>query len=218
MIWKVPKLWEGKTVYIVGGGSSLKDLDLSLIENQYCIGINNAYMLGDWIDICWFGDSRWLDWHINIDKLKKGWESFKGIKASCCVKVKDDREIKYVKLSSKQSGIDIDPCKVSWNRTSGTSGINLAYHLGAKRIVLLGFDMGLINGRKNWHEDHFPHKDVPDPFPKFLKCWEFIFEDLKRLGVEIINTSMNSVIPEEYILKKELREVVNGEEECKEKR
>lgn len=61
---------------------------------------------------------------------------------------------------------------------SGFQAVNLAYILGAKTILLLGFDM---------HGDHYfgkhPKKlDVCSPFNNFIKSFETITKD-----VEIIN-------------------------------
>jgi len=55
-MWHPPKIWNNGTVFILGGGPSLLDNNFDLIENKHVIGINNAYRLGDWVDICWFGD------------------------------------------------------------------------------------------------------------------------------------------------------------------
>ena len=182
MIWKVPKMWADQTVYIVGGGPSLKRLDLSLIHDKRCIGVNNSYRLGDWIDICWFGDSRWLVWHSTDKRFVDGWRDFAGIRASCVARIKDHKDIKYVELSSKQAGIEKNPLRVCWNKTSGASAINIAYHLGARRIVLLGFDMRIVDRKENWHDDHLTHGDRKNPYPRFLKSWGVLTNELKELG------------------------------------
>lgn len=212
MIWKVPKMWKGQTVFIVGGGPSLNRLDLSLIHDKRCIGVNNAYMLGDWIDLCWFGDSRWLEWHSTYRKFVDGWREFAGIRASCVARVRDHKDIKYVELShDKPMGIETNPSKVSWNKTSGSSAINIAYHLGAKRIVLLGFDMQIVDTKQNWHNDHVTQGDRVNPYPRFMKAWKPLTDDLKKLGVELINCCMDSAIPEEFVKRVEYLDVLKEE-------
>ena len=54
--WTPPKIWEGQTAFIIGGGPSINDLDMDLIKDRRVIGTNNAYQMGGWVDICWFGD------------------------------------------------------------------------------------------------------------------------------------------------------------------
>jgi hypothetical protein len=159
----------------------------------------------------WFGDSRWLEWHYTRREFMASWKAFKGIRVSCVQRIKDHKVIKYVKLSSTKFGIETDPLKVCWNKTSGASAINLAYHLGAKKIVLLGFDMQIVDGNENWHKDHVFQGDKPNPYPLFLEPFKGISEDLKKLNVEIVNTCMDSAIPETLIPKQEYKEVLYGQ-------
>jgi hypothetical protein len=55
-MFKPHSIWKNDTAFILGGGPSLSKVDFSLIEHRRVIGVNNAYQLGDWVDICWFGD------------------------------------------------------------------------------------------------------------------------------------------------------------------
>jgi len=55
-MWKPPKIWQGSPAFIIGGGPSVNDVDFSLIKHHRIIGVNNSYQLGDWVDVCWFGD------------------------------------------------------------------------------------------------------------------------------------------------------------------
>ena len=54
--WHPPKMWNDKTVFVLGGGPSLNGTNLDLIRDERVIGANNAYQLGSWVDVCWFGD------------------------------------------------------------------------------------------------------------------------------------------------------------------
>ena len=54
--WIPPQIWKGQTVFILGGGPSLNEANLDLIHDRRVIGVNNAYQLGSWVDVCWFGD------------------------------------------------------------------------------------------------------------------------------------------------------------------
>jgi len=55
-MFKPPQIWKDGIAFILGGGPSLNDVDFDLIKNRRIIGVNNAYQLGDWVDVCWFGD------------------------------------------------------------------------------------------------------------------------------------------------------------------
>ena len=77
--WFVPRMWEGGTCWIIGGGPSFprqfgvpeKHIRQVMenkvpintyspyfkqIHNKHVIGTNVAYLLGDWISILYFGD------------------------------------------------------------------------------------------------------------------------------------------------------------------
>jgi len=49
------------------------------------------------------------------------------------------------------NGFITEPFKIKQGANSGYQAINLAYHFGAKRVILLGYDMS-NNGR--WHSPH----------------------------------------------------------------
>jgi hypothetical protein len=219
-LWSATKLWPDSTVFIVGGGSSLnttgliwsKDTrdeilksvsdNLSCIHDKRVIGVNNAFELGSWIDILFFGDARWIDW--NLNKVLE----YSGLTV-CNVPVNNG----FVKRLERveQPGIDIRPTHCCWNKSSGGAAINLAVLLGAKTIVLVGFDMdvGGSTGEHNWHKIHKIQNHRTNDLPykvRFLPPMKAIKERSDQLGIKIINTSMNSKIEE--FEKMELSEVV----------
>ena len=57
--WSAPEMWRDETVFIIGGGPSLAEMDLSPIHSRPVIGVNNAYALGPWVDVIFFGDAHW---------------------------------------------------------------------------------------------------------------------------------------------------------------
>jgi len=189
--WSPPKMWQGNTAYIIGGGPSLKSQDLSLIHKKRVIGVNNAFLLGDWVDVCWFGDMQWGRWH-----KKELLTKYHGLVASCNTNTHFVRNHPWIKFlrRGKAMGIDPQPAHVSWNHNSGCSAINLAYHFGATRIVLLGFDMS--NGKKGETHWHGGHKQLPKdqkgnntPYSRWVKTTAFIYRDARKLGIEILNAS-----------------------------
>lgn len=219
-MWLAPKIWDGADVWIIGGGPSItssfgipeqlvydvrtgvKSMSefspyMESIHNKHIIGINVAYRLGDWVDIMFCGDKSF------ILKNAKSLKEFKGIKVSCHSIVDKPHQywMKYTpKDNRKASGISENPYKVSWNLNSGAAAISLAYHLGAKRIILLGFDMNLTDKQQHFHDEYRRGKVLTDkrkrglPFERHLKGFPVIKKDADRLGIEIINTSLNSTI------------------------
>jgi len=218
MSWKVPRIWEDSCCWVIGGGRSLinqleipedivervmkKELPLSAysdyfepIRNDHIIAVNSAFLLGDWIDVMFFGDINWF-LH-NRYQLRK----FPGLKVSCHNrfqgKTREEREdVKYVERDrEKPYGLSDKKYKVSWNYNSGACAINLAYHFGVKTVFLLGFDMKPVDNQTHWHNE-YGKKTSKTVFEKHLKGFPFIKADAERLGLKIYNVNPDSAIQE----------------------
>lgn len=219
-MWKAPKIWDGADVWIIGGGPSVassfgipdqlvydvrtgaKTMKafspyMESIHDKCIIGINVAYRLGDWVNLMFCGDKPF------ILKNERDFKEFSGIKVSChSFANKPERHwMKYVeKDNRKPYGITENPFKVSWNLNSGAAAISLARNLGAKRVILLGFDMNLNNKQQHFHDEYRRGLILSDkqkrglPFDRHLKGFPIIKKDADRLGLEILNTSLNSTI------------------------
>jgi len=220
-MWTIPKIWDGGDVWIIGGGPSVTEqFDIPVevvksvtdrtsppsvyspymkgIHDKHVIGVNVAFMIGDWIDMVFYGDTGFYLRYVN--ELSK----FPGVKVTCEPHQNKQKWIKYVdKDKEHPRGLSQHPNKVSWNGNSGSAAINLAVHLGAKRIILLGFDMKLSKeDYQHWHDIYLRGKIVEErrrmglPFDKFLRRFKYIAEDAKKIGVEIINACPDSAIIE----------------------
>lgn len=214
MLWKVPRMWEDGTCFILGGGPSLlkqfevpeeivKDVYLGKltpsayspylepIHKQHVIAVNVAYKIGPWIDMMIFGDtSTWVE-------DKAGILGFRGLKITCSDMKDRTSNLKYLGRDPKHKiGITTDPSLIGWNKNSGAAAINLAVHTGVKRIILLGFDMTLDQGQnQHWHKLYAsPLNQTNSIFRKHLLGFPQIKKDLDVLGIEVINCSPNSAI------------------------
>lgn len=162
---------------------------LTGIHSEHVIGVNNAYQIGDWIDIVFFGDCAWYLVH------RFALERWPGLKVTCCSRFENKLEknsggIKYLRRdTNRRHGISNNSSQVSWNGNSGAAAINLAVHLGVKRIILLGFDMCLDEKQvSHWHGSHGKsnEKKRPPPFAKHMRGFPAIAEDAKQMGIEVL--------------------------------
>ncbi len=218
MIWKPPKIWNGGAAFILGGGSSLfrefgvpdsliedvwakrksiKEISpyLAPLQDKHVIAINTAYKLGTFPDFLFFGDKQW--WLNYQNQIK----NYPAIKISCAAYFGTHKEtgVRYMAKNNKRvHGITRKEGFVSWNHNSGAASISLAYQLGAKRIILLGFDMKFGNTQKShWHSDYIKGNKIPrPPFKRHLLGFHQIKKDAKALGIEILNASQDSAIRE----------------------
>lgn len=231
MAWKVPKIWQDGECWIIGGGPSFLPMFgvpeqvvnsvcqrkipdsvysdyLSALHDRHVIGVNNVYRLGNWIDFVFFGDSSW---HLVHASALNKWT---GMKVTCSPKFANYTDnqshgIKYLARDpNRTQGISQDPRKISWNNNSGAASINLAYHLGVRRILLLGYDMRMSeNNYSHWHGSHQPvGKKVTPPFNRHMRGFPIIARDAKKLGIEILNVNPNSAI--DVFPKVELKDVL----------
>ena len=219
--WDVPKIWNGD-VWIIGGGPSIiqtfnippeivkkvrvheEPLSafspyLSAIHDKNVIGINVAYELGDWVDFCFVGDQNFLISH-RTPQLQK----FNGVVVSCAKGAIDLNWVKYLEMHPvRKSGISNENGYVYWNLNSGAASFSLANLLGAKRIILVGFDMALSTDmHQHWHGEYRKGPRNREeiikagglPFHKHLKGFSAIKHDADILGIEILNLSQDSAI------------------------
>jgi hypothetical protein len=212
MNWQVPKIWSDGDVWILGGGPSLaKQFEipdtvihnvqsgikkpseyspyLESIHNKHVIGVNVAYLIGDWIDMVFFGDNNYFLHH------KESMFRWDGLKVSCAPNSAAYPWVKYLFRDSKKFfGITNNPKAVSWNGNSGAAAINVAVNAGAKRIFLLGFDMNLTDNKQHWHNLYKAKHPKNLPFEKHLKGFPAIKEDAKLMNIQIYNVSPDSAI------------------------
>ena len=195
VLWPIPKIWPNSTVFIIGGGPSIKNQNLDLIKGHRVIGVNQAWTLGPWVDLCWFGDKGWLD-----QNTPEIWQ-YGGLIVTCCNPAQQLKRIKYV-ARSKRYGLETNKrTHIGWNDNSGASAINVAYWLGARRVILLGFEMrNPIEGTQtHWHNKYAPKidkktKKLSNPYSRFLIGFPQIAKDAKEVGLEIINATPDSAL------------------------
>ena len=81
------------------------------------------------------------------------------------------------------------------NGSNGAGAINLAYHFGARRILLVGMDMKPgPNGEKHWHPDHPKPLVQGQQFEEWRKKMGVLAVDLKTEGVTVVNCTPGSAL------------------------
>ena len=193
MYWAIPKMWPGATVFILGGGPTLLDsLNGFDLTGKHVLAVNLAFRL-PYSKLCFFGDAKFYWWNRN------GLDRFTGYKITA-----NDRSNGQYRSVAGQPGVRVVRRKrqpglenrvdmIRWNRSSGGAAIDVAVHLGAKRIVLLGYDMRVVNGKKNW-APHPKEHTKKNPFARFLEAFEPVRIAAEERGVEILNATPDSAL------------------------
>jgi len=185
MEWKIPRMWPGATCYILGGGPSLLQADMEIVRKKRTIATNNAYQLAPWAEILFFMDNQWFKEH--EARLAK----YKGIKVSIANQFKDRRGIQYLHRGSKTM-LGTIPTMIHNGNNSGYSAVNIAFHLGVSRIILVGFDMRVVGSKHNFHDQH-TRKMLDNIYDKeYIPNFETIKQPLEKKGVSVYNTCLDS--------------------------
>jgi hypothetical protein len=182
--------WRGATCIIVGSGPSAADAPLAPGSHR-CIAINNSWRLVPWADALYATDYAWWE-------REAGVPEFGGLKISqdCRLKDRPAWGIRTVTVWTSQDQLLITtPGEIGWGGNSGFAAINLAVQFGAKRIVLVGFDMRIDRGM-HWHGKHGP--GLNNPSQDSVRRWRRVIDEqapiLAALGVEMVNASPISAL------------------------
>lgn len=199
----VPRLWPDSTIVCLGGGSSLTAADAAFcrdkahviaIKEAGCCRIPGHEAPAPWADVLYAADEKY--W-----RFVNGAPEFKGLKYSI---QQDALELPHLRRpvtewaarypdlevlrDTGSEGLELDPSGLKTGHNSGYQAINLAVHLGAKRIVLLGYDMWRgPSGDQNWFGAHPTH--LTSQFALFMARFETIVRPLAMLGVTVLNAS-----------------------------
>lgn len=108
----------------------------------------------------------------------------------------DHPQVKTVMLT-KQRGLEEDSSSLCHGSNSGYQCINLAYHLGAKKIILVGYDMKIdASGMSHWHTNgtKTAHAMQHDLTTTMLPHFESIAEPLREKGIRVYNANPTSAL------------------------
>jgi len=196
----VPRLWPDSTIVCVGSGPSLTAADIvrCRLAGAKILAINNACLLcAPLPDAIYAPDAQWWGWHPEA-------------LAAPCPKFAFQVEARiYPDLTilnrTGYDGLERDPRGLRSGGHSGYAAINLAVHLGARTILLLGYDHGPADDGRH----HFSGGDHPDgshiPFAEIEEgpvantyihrdVYDSLVVPLAELEIDVINVSRRSAI------------------------
>lgn len=178
----VPQSFPGETIVCLASGPSLTPADV-----DYCCGrarviaIKDTIRLAPWADVLYACDARW--WKHYGPTL-----AYDGPKYALEAAAEPWAQVLRV---TGYTGLETDPSGLRTGKNSGFQAINLAAHLGARRIVLLGYDMvAAVNGAVHWFGAHpWPTRSWPELASHFLPLFASLVEPLQALGIQILNAT-----------------------------
>lgn len=176
-----------KTFVCIASGPSLNARDCELVRaaGLPTIAVNNSWQLAPWCDHLYAGDLAWWDAHIGqVPEGPKHW--------SC------------TRQAVAKYGLNWHERYGAFN--SGFRAIELAFLLGAERVLLLGYDCTVEAG-SHWHGDHVGTKN---PTESLCRKWNQQHCRLEQRD-QVVNCSRETALTAYRLgyLEKELQKVVD---------
>jgi hypothetical protein len=151
------------------------------------VAVNDTYRLAPWADVLYAADAKWWDQH-------QGVPDFRGLKFSMERKSRSFPGVQVLEKTG-EDGIELSPTGLKKGMNSGYQAINLAVHLGAKRIVLLGYDMQIApNGRTHFFGDHPREIRRSSDYAAFRACFDSLVAPLAALGISVVNCTRETAL------------------------
>lgn len=195
-VWKIPQIWDAATAVVMGTGPSLNLKQLAHIYLARCHGachfvvaVNNNYQAAPWADYLYACDYKFFTWHKHHLP-----EAFKGAAIVSCDRPAAE-EFAYILWvpGEHADGLSTNPELIHYGKNSGYQAVNLAYLLGARRILLVGFDHQYPNNAYHWYGEH-PDRNRSSWYERWMPCWQTVLNQLNDLDLEIINCTPESAL------------------------
>jgi len=178
-----------KEVFIVAGGPSLKGFDWTRLINKDVIAINRAYEVLPNAKYIYFADFDFFGRH-EAGLLAHRGQICTGYASNICKGQITHPQVWEYKLTGA-NGLDTETNCIRHGRNGGYAAINVAFHLGYKKIYLMGYDMGRKESETHWHDGH-PRIDPESIYETMLGHYATIAEPLKNNDVQVFNTNPDS--------------------------
>jgi hypothetical protein len=191
ILGSVPRLWPGATIVCIASGPSLIPEDV-----EYCRGkarvivVKDGIRLAPWADVlyaCGADTGRW--WPLNGPKLA----DYPGLRFTL-----DPKAAPWATVLKNTgfSGLESQPNGLRTGKNSGYQAINLAVHLGAARIVLLGYDMQQgPKGEQRWFGSHpWQTRGWAELGHAMVPMFDTLVEPLANAGITVVNATRRTAL------------------------
>jgi hypothetical protein len=192
----IARRWPESTIVCVASGPTLTADDLARVRGRApVVAVNDAIRLAPWADVLYSSDRGW--W-----KCYDGMPGYTGLKVGIGWKAGDASPIwgtgirVRVLTHTGTEGLELQPDGLRTGGHSGYAAINLAVHLGARRIVLLGYTGGPVGGRSHFFGRHPSglRESTAENYAAFRRAYFTITEPLAQLGIFVVNATPETQI------------------------
>lgn len=178
---------------VIASGPSANVQDAQMLRAccDLIIAINDSWRLcrgsdGKYFNDCIYGtDMKW--WKYAIGDIARDFDGDLWTQRKGWTEEPESLGIKCME-SSCEPDLCAEPGKIHTGSNSGFAAINLAYHLAAKTIILLGYDMRMLGINRHHNMVDRPDSlNVESNYSDFIGQFNLI--DTKKHGIKILNAS-----------------------------
>lgn len=188
--------WRDRTAVVIASGPSLTDQQVGVVENDNrCMSIvtNTSYRKCLAPDVVFGVDFLW--WKLNLAAVKDAYR-LSGSPPKLWTQDRAAAERFGLRWTRPASRDGLGRGVIHTGGNSGYAAINLAYLFGARRILLLGFDMQAgPKGEKHWHPDHPKPLVQHQQFNEWAHKFKRLAEELRDEGARVVNCTPGSALP-----------------------
>lgn len=174
--------------FILAGGPSLKGQELRELRGKNVIALKTSIYFWPWAPFCYFHDYSWyVDHSTNLRK-------FENTRFICAFdNVIDDPAVETWQVGDNYA-LDDRPGYLPKGNNSGYGGGMLAWKFGAATIVLLGYDMRVVDGQHRFHNlrNWTPSDSIYES--EYIPNMERFGRYMQEAGVKVINATPGSAL------------------------
>jgi hypothetical protein len=170
--------------------------------SQRVVAVNDAWRLLPWAEVLYAGDRHWWNVHrgaagfegerwFGVDRFTRTPEEFLARQQN--VACAEQWGLNVIEGEALHT-FSVNKKRIHFGSNSGFQAINLAILLGAKQIVLVGFDMHVNGcGKRHFFGDHPDGLSNGATYERFIPAFNEAARNLPS-GVEIINCTERSAL------------------------
>ncbi len=191
--WMPQPLFDGATVFCLASGPSLTREVCDKVRGRgRAIVVNSSHSLAPWSDVLFFTDGSWYEPRRQIVAEWAGLVISMSRTAKCELPDKVHR----VRGEFMPGFAPRGHAAILQGRSSGHTAVSLAVSLGARRVVLLGYDMRVVDGREHHHDEYDGPRDLDQYAAEFVPAFASWNRWARAIGIEIVNATAGSAITE----------------------
>jgi len=192
----VARRFDNATIVCLAPGPTLSAEAVALVCRALVpvIAVNDAHRLAPWAEVLYSSDRPWWAHYNGVPsyggtRIGVGWRP----KDASAIRVPSGVAITVLE-NTGHDGLEHDPRGLRTGSNSGYAAVNLAVHLGARRILLVGYTLGTHGGRSHFFGSHPRglHESRSEHYAAFRRAFETIVAPLGALGVEVVNCTPGS--------------------------